>query len=304
MMEGWTPVVRLRFGGGRYDERSLDRAALLEVLHFQDTVALTARRLWRRWNPNRERIPQRFEEQTGLRLRALDGGSTVAVLESPGAGPLFAGAGPAALTAPAEAVGVIHGAFAALARGDPLPDGCPRDLLGAYARIGKRLAADETLDIVPSGAAGARVSRRARERLLSLAGKPYEDRADVTGRISAVDVRSRQFEISIDGKRRIPVLFTAEQETNVIAALRGHASTRFRVRGRGEFSPDRDLSKIIRMENFDPETGGEFVLDPGSDNIMTAIDRISASIPDEVWEKIPSDLAERHDHYAYDMKDE
>ena len=304
MTEGWTPVVRLRFGGGRYDERSLDRAALLEVLHFQDTVALTARTLWRRRNPSRKRIPQRFEEHSGLRLRALDGGSTVAVLESPGAGPLFAGAGPAALTAPAEAVGVIHGAFAALAQGDPLPDDCPRALLGAYARIGGRLADGETLDIVPSGATGARVSPRARERLLSLAGKPYEDRADVTGRIFAVDVRSRQFEISIDGKKRIPVVFTAEQETSVIAALRGHASTRFRVRGRGEFSPDRDLSKITRMENFDPETGGECVFDPGSDNIMTAIDRISDSIPDEVWEKVPPDLAERHDHYAYNMKDE
>lgn len=304
MMEGWTPVVRLRFGGGRYDERSLDRAALLEVLHFQDTVALTARTLWRRRNPSRKRIPQRFEEHSGLRLRALDSGSTVAVLESPGAGPLFAGAEPAALTAPAEAVGVIHGAFAALAHGDPLPDNCPRALLDRYARIGERLSDDETLDIVPQGAAGARVSPRARERLRSLVGKPYEDRADVTGRIFAVDVRSRQFEISIDGKRQIPVLFTAEQETSVIAALRGHASTRFRVRGRGEFSPDRDLSKIIRMENFDAETGGEFVFDPGSDNIMTAIDRISASIPDEVWEKVPPDLAERHDYYAYNMKDE
>ena len=40
---------------------------------------------------------------------------------------------------------------------------------------------------------------------------------------------------------------------------------------------------------------------PDSDapGIMSEIDRIAATVPDEVWEKVPRDMAEQHDHYIY-----
>ena len=33
--------------------------------------------------------------------------------------------------------------------------------------------------------------------------------------------------------------------------------------------------------------------------MMAEIDRIAATVPDEVWEKVPRDMAEQHDHYIY-----
>lgn len=39
--------------------------------------------------------------------------------------------------------------------------------------------------------------------------------------------------------------------------------------------------------------------DSGVRNMMAEIDRIAATVPDEVWEKVPRDMAEQHDHYIY-----
>lgn len=39
--------------------------------------------------------------------------------------------------------------------------------------------------------------------------------------------------------------------------------------------------------------------DSGVRDMMAEIDRIAATVPDEVWEKAPRDMAEQHDHHIY-----
>ena len=294
-------VAKLRFSGGRYDERALDEAALLEVLRFQKIYALTAETIWRRQNPNSKRLPAGFGERTALCLRALETGSTVAPLVTIREPSLFGGA---ASDSPVEAAAVIHHAFDAVSNGRPPPAECPRDLLADYAHFGERLSDNETLEIILPNDIGTRVSPQVRAQLHSFLDKPYEDDVDVTGRVLRVDVRRREFEIWIDGKRRLRASFAHKHESAVIAALQNHAFTPFRVRGRGEFSPDGNLLKIVRISEFDATTGGELAFDTGSPGIISAVRKIFEDIPESEWENTPTDLAERHDHYIYGADDE
>ena len=298
------PIVRLRFGGGRYGDCALDETALREVLRFQKIAALTAEALWRRRNPDRQRLPRGFQERTALRLCALEQGSAVAAFDAPGASVSRGGAEPELAAIPVEAAGVIHGVFGAVARGEPPPEESPKSLLADYARLSGGLANGETLEIALPDAAPAPVARHEQTRLRSFLEKADERDAEAISRVMQLDVRKRQFNLWTDEKRCIPVQFNENQESDAIAALRAHDSTRFRVRGRGNFLPDEEAPKIIRMHTIIPVRDGEPALDSDSCDIMTAIDRIVADIPDEVWETVPRDLSERHDYYIHGVKEE
>lgn len=56
-----------------------------------------------------------------------------------------------------------------------------------------------------------------------------------------------------------------------------------------------------RRDTPAPDAAGDggSAADSGAPDIMAKIDRIFAEVPDEVWEKVPRDLAEQHDHYIY-----
>ena len=301
----WTPVVRLRFMGGRYDDGALDAAALGEILRFQQIVALTARDLWRRRNPERGRLPRDFARRAGLRLRALESGSPVAALDSP------AGALPPCedddrgVPGAAEAVDVVHGAFRAIAAGESPPEDCPRSLLPRYARLGARLSSRETLEIDPPGKPPVRVTSRERRILRSLAAAPRlpiaEDRlgeANIAGRITSDDLRQGRRRVWLDDAHSIPVAFASEHAAIAAGALEARDSMRVHVRGEGQFAPDGSLRKILRVDELDVLSEAAAAPD-----IMEEMDRIFAKVPEEAWEKVPNDLSERHDHYIYGVRD-
>ena len=190
------PIVRLRFGGGRYGDGALDEAALREVLRFQKVAALTAEALWRRRNPDRRRLPRGFREETALRLCALEQGSAVAAFDAPGTPASWGGEERELTAIPVEAAGVIHGVFGAIARGEPPPpEDLPTSLLADYARLGGGLANGETLEIALPDAAPAPVTRHERTRLRSFLEKTDERDVEAIGRVMQLDVRKRQFNL-------------------------------------------------------------------------------------------------------------
>lgn len=38
---------------------------------------------------------------------------------------------------------------------------------------------------------------------------------------------------------------------------------------------------------------------PGTSSLLELFDEIWAGVPEEEWERLPTDLAEQHDHYIY-----
>ena len=90
------------------------------------------------------------------------------------------------------------------------------------------------------------------------------------------------------------------QEAEVLNALQSHATTHLHVRRTGEFSQSaRRLRKLLRVDSVAVATtaGSEFV--EGTKPIWETLSEQGVSLPDEVWDKVPTDLAKRLDPYLY-----
>ena len=144
-----------------------------------------------------------------------------------------------------EAIDLAYRVFGAVHDDTPIPEEFPKELLPEYAKWGQGLADDEVLEFAPPGKATARVTARERGRLTALAEPPYEDEVDVAGHVLEADVRQKRFQLWLDDKTNVQVSFTDEQETEVTTALKDHEAVRLRVKGRGEFSPEGTLQRVI-----------------------------------------------------------
>jgi Arc/MetJ-type ribon-helix-helix transcriptional regulator len=59
------------------------------------------------------------------------------------------------------------------------------------------------------------------------------------------------------------------------------------------------LKKLGQEQSTNPPAISEVAPGPPSKPIWERILERSAAIPDEEWDKLPTDLAEQHDHYLY-----
>jgi putative addiction module CopG family antidote len=62
---------------------------------------------------------------------------------------------------------------------------------------------------------------------------------------------------------------------------------------------DEALSLLEQRERRQAETLVPAGSPPVRKPIWDAIQDIAATVPDEVWDAVPTDLAEQHDHYLY-----
>ena len=140
MNKQWKEVVRLHFHGERFSDHAIDLTALRELEHFQKMVAETAKAIWRRTNPGRERLPSNFEDRTRLCFRTIQDGSTVIPLEVSIEEQVqldYLDQEPEIARELTEAVDVIYRVFRAVHDNTQLPEECPKELLPEYARWGK-----------------------------------------------------------------------------------------------------------------------------------------------------------------------
>ena len=56
------------FKGGRFDDNGLDVDVLPEVIAYKNILVETAKEIWRRKNPDRERLPKNFEDSLTLKF--------------------------------------------------------------------------------------------------------------------------------------------------------------------------------------------------------------------------------------------
>ena len=300
MTRQWKEVVRLHFNGERFRDHALDLTALRELEHFQKMVAETAKAFWRMANPDRERLPSNFEDQTRLCLRTIEDGSAVIPLEVLIEEPMQLDCldqEPETAREVTEAVDVIYRMFRAVNDNTQLPDECPKELLSDYARWGESLLELEELEFAPPEKPKAHVTKHERERLASLAETSYQDEVDIAGRVLEADVRQRKFQIWIDDRTNISVTFTEKQESEVTTALKEHNSMRLRVRGRGEFTPKGTLRRIIQVDHLGPVRDEESAFDTTAPRIEDVIADIFRDVSDQEWNRVPRDLSYRLDSY-------
>ncbi|MGI9026524.1 MAG: hypothetical protein ACR2GP_13290 [Burkholderiaceae bacterium] len=294
------PLASLRFDGERFENHSLDVDCVGELTAYKRLVMECAKELWRRANPEYERLPKGFEESLTLQFDEVASGSAVIPLRR-----VLVQQQPALDFADDEfdqAAALIDDAIAAADSDNLLPAAFPRNVIPLFRDFGRSLRDSETLYVQSrQRSTAAPYTAKARQQLADWTEATYEDAVDVVGEVCMANVRGGAFEVTVAvGQPAVKGKFSEAQEAEVLNALQSHATTRLRVRGMGEFAQsDRQLRKLVRVDSVSAASMQEPEFVDGPKPIWETLTEIGASIPDGVWAQVPTDLSKRLDHYLY-----
>lgn len=158
--------------------------ALTELVAYQQLVVGVAKEVYRSGHTERQRLPRGFADRLQLRLRAIDKGSVVPVLErirEPGA----------LLPRPDEFTrsrDLIEDAVAAIAAGDGLPGDFPRQAVVLFNRFGQTLHADEAIELrKPAALSGPRYTREVQRRLVLVDRRTFQAEVSDIGWVTELD---------------------------------------------------------------------------------------------------------------------
>jgi hypothetical protein len=290
-------VTILRFNGPRFEDHGLDVDVLTEIATYKRLLQETAKEVWRRKRPERERLPKGFDASITLKFFTLEPGSTGVPLirEFP------------ATPAPQfifddeldQAAVLLEDAIRAAEKGGAAPSDLPRNIIPLFRDLGKSLRDDEFLLI----SAGTRddascYNGLVKERILAWSTTPYTDVVDLTGEVRAADLDGLKFTLRLKDGTKVTGRFKPEQEAAVLEAMGEHLSRRIRVSGLGEFEPEEgSLTQIVDVERI--ELLGAPVDTVHELSILERLALISAAVPEDAWKDVPTDLSTNIDTYLY-----
>jgi hypothetical protein len=155
--------ARLRLTGGRFEGNGMPVEALAELVAYQELVVGVAREVYRNRRPKRRRLPKGFADRLQLRVRTIEQGSAVPVLErirEPGT--LIP-----RMDEFTESRDLIEDAVAAIGAGKALPDDFPLRAVVLFNRFGQTLRGDEAIELRRATArSGPRYTRDVQRQLV------------------------------------------------------------------------------------------------------------------------------------------
>lgn len=176
--------ARLRLMGGRFDGDGMPVETLGELAQYRELVIGVAREMFLNEHPERKRVPRGFTDRLQLRLRTVEEGSAVPVLERPTPdGTLLA-----ADDDFTRARDAIEDAVKAAEADEPPPNGFPSEALVLFNRFGQTLRPDEAIELRRGEAsAGARYTAETRKKLVLRQKRTYQEELQGIGWITEVD---------------------------------------------------------------------------------------------------------------------
>jgi hypothetical protein len=293
-------LVTHRFKGERFNDHGLDVDVLSELIAYKTILVETAKELWRRKHPDRQRLPKNFEDSLSLKFYEIVPGSAAVPLMREieiQDGLLPFEPPPDELD---EAVELVADSVELVSKDKPFPRDFPKNVIPLFSEYGRTLRADEIIELKPAKRKSAvHYSLKERDHLVELTQTGYEDIVDLVGEIRAADLDGGNFTLRLADETKVTGKFSPEQETIIIEALREHTSRRLHIKGRAEFLPDGKLKRVILVTNLSIQSVGEVPFDETAKPIWEIVEEISASIPDDEWGKLPSDLSKNLNHYLY-----
>jgi hypothetical protein len=289
------------FDGPRFANHGVDVDALADLLAFKETLVETAKELWRRSNPSRQRLPRNFEASLQLKFYEVKSGSAAIPLEREvdQEDSLF----PSAHT-PDEldrAVELVASALRNVASDKCLPSGFPASVLPYLAKCGRTLETGERIVIRSDGPSSeATITTEDRDFLTSLVSGEYVDSVELEGEIRAADLDGRSFYLRLDDGSRVAGSFTGEQEDDITSALKNHEVTRLRLRSTARFYPSGLIKRVEPAESLVVLHSGQETIPIACPAIWDVAAAISQKVPLDVWRKVPQDLSANLDAYIYD----
>lgn len=295
-------LVNHSFHGGRFEDHGVDVDALTEIVRYKSLLMDLTKELWRRNNPNRERLPNNFEEGLALKFYEVKGNcATIPLMRAPipPDEDLYA----AERDELDEAVDLVAQAIDAAGRDVALPDAFPQALLAQFEDYGKTLRPDEWIEQTPAGSSRSyRFDAVVRERLTHWLIRQYQGFVDLCGMVTMARVNRPRMALELPDGREIEAAFRPEDESEITAALQQHATAQLRVIGQGQFGPDGRLQRIVQIDKVIRWAHGAIPFDAQAKPIWEAFAEELADVPPEEWAKLPTDGAERHDEYIYGLR--
>lgn len=247
-----TPVFR----GGRFDAGALPLDVLPDLAAYRDLIVELAKALFLAREPGRRRVPKGFVESFQIGIRAVNAGSTIAVLERtsvPGGmltlfpkEDLFD-----------EARNLIDKVVAAAGQKAPLPPEFPHHLAMRFNQFGRSLRDGESVELRGPGAtSGPTYDRGTRKWIVVQAEGRYEDGAELTGVVSGGVLDREQITVRLDDGALVDGRCSAELVRQTLALL----DRKVRVVGLGSFDRNDHLERLLRVDDVAPIDEDEAVV--------------------------------------------
>lgn len=293
-------LVTHTFKGGRFDDHGVDLDVLPDLLAYKTLLVETAKELWRRKNPDRQRLPKNFEDSLSLKFYEVKAGSAAIPLvrEIETEDQLsFLDSTRDELD---EAVDLIAETVDAAAQDKKLPESLPTNVIPLFETYGGTLREDEWIEQRPENKnASACYTFVVRERLGRWFHSSYEDAVDIIGTVTMARVSRPRMALTLDDGREVEAAFRPEDEGVITTALKEHATAKVRVEGRGQFLAGGQIQRIIQVDRVTLLPTGAIPFDSTVKPIWDIFAEIVKELPAKVLNALPTDTAENHDHYIY-----
>lgn len=238
------PFLSLRFQGGRFDAGTgMPVETLGELVAYRELLLEVARLRFLAANPGRRRAPKGFNSRLALRLRRVEGGSALPILEREA---------PRSLPLPDEfdeARDLISSAVAAAANGEPIPPDFPVEALVYFNRFGQGLEDDESIELrVGTSGDAPRYTQQVRKSLLAGRSR-YQRETSVVGWMSDLDAERMRFRFRAEDGTSISGnvdIVTFEEARRALAP--SGEGPRVLVRGVGLF--ERDGDRLVSIDSI------------------------------------------------------
>jgi len=293
-------LATLTFVGPSFEDHGLELDMLPELVQYKKILIETAEHLWRLKHPERTRLPRGFKEN--LRIKFYE------ILEGSAAVPLMREIEYEDDQLPLEdynelneAVDVVEEGMTAAGEDRTLPDNFPKNVISLFEDLGKNMGPEDHIQVKsPKREKPASFNDFVKAKLLDQEEKTYEDRIEVSGEVRAADLDVLNFTIRLDDENKIPGKYEREHELQIIEALKDHSTCRLNIVGMAEFLHRKgSIKKIIRVDRMDVRPVAEKEYDETARPIWEIVSEIGSEVPEEEWEKVPSDLSKNLDHYLY-----
>jgi hypothetical protein len=136
-------------------------------------------------------------------------------------------------------------------------------------------------------------------KITALKKQSNQKHVELRGEVRAADLDGRQFSLLLDDGTKVVAKFTTEQEQTITEALREHASRRLRLRAKAEVARTGRIKRIASVVSLTVEPTAAVTPVSSSKPIWEMALEIGASVPEEEWAKVPTDLAKNLHHYLH-----
>jgi hypothetical protein len=294
-------LAKQTFHGARFEDHGLDLDVLPEILAFKSLIAEVAKDLWRRKNPERERLTMNFEDRFRVKIFSIQGGSATVPLER-----IYSVADDALIVEPPddefdEAVDLIADSITAVQNERRLPSGLSRRVIPMFVQFTACLLPDEAISFISGrsskNATFTRDTKFLFERRITA---DFQDEITVRGELRAANLDSRTFILRLDNESKMIGKFSEDQESLITEALRDHKSSHLEIKGVAVFGGTTgELLRIEKVNEFSVLSLATVSSTAARRPIWDIAEEVGASIPEEEWDKLPEDASINLDHYLY-----